>query len=156
MGNMERYYGETFSNSKYFMFVTKFRDCKALDESNFTSALNALGGESLEDGVQIVRVRHFAYGWLEHLLIREDSPKMPIALEIEEKLKDYPIVDEDHYSQLVHEQADEYWSKMVAEDRLKQVKEYRSEFSFRNFKEMLNSIRGGDGFFGDAYRFCNA
>src|SRR5688572_21906331 len=74
------------------------RDSDALERSNFACMLAALGGES--DTVQVVRESHWAVGWVEWIAIhQDDETALRIADGIAERLRDYPVVDESHYSE---------------------------------------------------------
>ncbi|MDO8643923.1 MAG: hypothetical protein Q7S00_03010, partial [bacterium] len=78
----------------WYGVVFRNRDSELLDESNFESALKELGGES--ENVQIFRFGHWACGWWEVLGVRDD--KIPGAEDIEKRLAQYPVLDEDEYS----------------------------------------------------------
>jgi hypothetical protein len=73
------------------------RDSDALAESNFYCALEAMGGES--DDVEVHRFRHWANGWYEIVLVRPGSEAEQIAIKLQGKLEDYPVLDEDDFSQ---------------------------------------------------------
>jgi len=149
--NLSNYSGSL--HPEFYLLLTKHRDSHPRDESNFDAALKALGGESEDNGVMVIRVGHWGYGWLEHLLIREDSPMFKTAEEIENALADYPVVDDEHCSAVYQEHAQQFWSSIRSEDRLQYVKDNRDEFRWENFQHMLNSIRTGEDFSGDATRY---
>lgn len=72
------------------------RDSEILDESNFESALEMLGGES--DTVEVHRFGHWACGWFEQILVRaDDKAKVKVLFEIHQALENYPVLDEDDY-----------------------------------------------------------
>ncbi len=73
--------------------ISRHRESKIIDESNFDAALKVLKGES--ETLEIVRFGHWAVGWIEHLFIH---PSRKTELEsLEEKLDNYPILDEDDF-----------------------------------------------------------
>ena len=92
------------------------RDSGTLDRSNFACALNELGGES--DDVQVHRFGHWGPGWFELILVRPDSPAAAIAEEIEASLENYPVLSDDHHSELEYTEACENWQRMSIGDRV--------------------------------------
>jgi len=78
--------------------VRRHRDSEILDNSNWEVQLERIP-ES--ETVQAVTESHFAVGWVEWLAIHEsDRGALAEAEKIGEQLENYPILDEDHYSQL--------------------------------------------------------
>lgn len=89
------YMGEDYSDC--FILATHNRDSGILEESNFSAALKRMGGES--DSVQIVRFSHWLCGWVEMICIRDSDPDMvQKGNDIENQLEDYPILDEEDFS----------------------------------------------------------
>ena len=82
--------------------VIKTRDADLLEQSNFDTALDLLGGES--DNVQIHNFGHWACGHYDIILVKPDTDQAKIAQEIYERLQNYAILDETHFSELEHEQ----------------------------------------------------
>lgn len=76
--------------------VVRNRDSGPLEESNFESALQALGGESRD--VEIHRFGHWGPGWFEIILVKPGSEAERVALELENSLADYPVLDEQDLS----------------------------------------------------------
>ncbi len=70
------------------------RDSSIEDESNFNAALELLGGES--DKVQVHRFGHWACGWYELIIVHPDLSNE--LQKIENRLTDYPILNEDDLS----------------------------------------------------------
>ena len=109
------YAGEVWP--EYFVFLSQHRDSDALTRSNFTCALAAIGGES--DTVRVVRERHWAVGWVEWIGIHEDDAgALEKARAIAATLKSYPVVNEDHFSQLEWDEAQQTWDVMPIADRV--------------------------------------
>ncbi len=101
---------------EYFVFLGQNRDSDALTRSNFVRGLELIGGES--DTVQVVRERHWACGWIEWIAIHEsDAQALAKAEEILTALEAYPVVDEDHFSQLEWDEAAEFWGGMSVAER---------------------------------------
>ena len=76
--------------------VTRTRDSEALEQSNFRTALEILGGES--DTCEVHRFGHWGPGWFEIILLHPDRAQE--ADEIEGALAHYPILSDDDHSEL--------------------------------------------------------
>lgn len=97
-----------FYTEKAFVFLGRNRDSDLLTQSNFECALKAIGGES--DTVHIVRESHWACGWIEWIAIHEsDTKALDIADSILCALSDYPVLDDDDFSNREWEAAQESW-----------------------------------------------
>lgn len=112
----------------YSSGVGQSRDSDALERSNFTCMLKALGGES--DTVLLIRESHWAVGWVEWIAIHEsDGATLRVADEIRAALDDYPVVDEDHFSELEFNEMLDWWAGMDLRQRaeciMHEVKQYR-------------------------------
>tara|TARA_Y100000296_G_C5134792_1_gene237585 strand:+ start:694 stop:1212 length:519 start_codon:yes stop_codon:yes gene_type:complete len=95
------------------VLVGQNRDSDPLSRSNFTCALESLGGEG--DHVEVCRFGHWLVGWIEIILINpEHEPTVKIADDIESALADYPVLDEMHWSNLEHEELCE-WAEQVVQ-----------------------------------------
>lgn len=86
--------------------VSRTRDtCDALTLSNFEAVLSLLGGES--ETVEVHRFSHWGPGWFEIILA---APCHEAALhDIQARLEDYPVLNEDRMAELECEQEDEDW-----------------------------------------------
>lgn len=139
------YFGATWPNH-YSSGCGQSRDSDALERSNFACMLRALGGES--DVVTVVRESHWAVGWVEWIAIEADGTAesdaaLEIADKIKAKLEDYPVVDEEHWSQVEQEDADLIWKNCYSwEERIKYIRKYRSQFDFRGYADMIGCVRG--------------
>jgi hypothetical protein len=107
------YLGETWEG--YYVFLSQNRDSDALTRSNFICALEQIGGN-----VAVSHERHWACGWIETILIpQENTQALAVAQQILNKLEDYPVLNEDHYSELEYEEQDyEEWRKEDLEEAL--------------------------------------
>ena len=141
----DSYFGPEFP--EYFVFLAKHRDSEALPVSNFRSALKALGGESKT--VLVERAHHWAVGWIECILIHEsDTKAIQIATEIENALTDYPVVNDEDFTQLEDEWALETWRNDYNHtERVEYIKENKSQFEFPNYAAMISCVRG-NSFYG--------
>lgn len=131
-----------------FFIYAKNRDSSILEESNFDTILEYLKNEikarGLEDQephygeekpfescechwVYTFTARHWACGWVEYMLVRQDAPKeiQSIISDIMSALADYPVFSDEEYSQRQDEAVYRYWEELSIKDRI----EYLSENS---------------------------
>jgi hypothetical protein len=104
------------------------RDSGPLAESNFATALDSLGGES--DTVEVHRFGHWACGWFEIILA---SPEHTDDVEdIENSLADYPVLNDEDYSEREYTAAVNYWASMSVSERVDYCRKWRiSRFAAR-------------------------
>ena len=116
---------------------TQFRDSSLLEQSNYQAIFAHLQefskqfGEPAEwntgegdlewrDWVYDFRAGHWACGWLETLLVRPAAPQKLLD-EVESilcALADYPVFDEEHYSNLQYEEAEKFWLQLSLDERV--------------------------------------
>lgn len=97
--------------------VMQTRDSEDLELSNFTTALNLLGGES--DNVEVHRFGHWGPGWFEIIIINPaDTELFKIATGIESALADYPCLDEEDYLKREFEHMCQLWNEYLISDRV--------------------------------------
>lgn len=114
------YFGATWYD--YYSFIGQHRDSDTLTRSNFIEGLKALGGES--ETVMVVREKHCLVGWVEWIAIHEsDAKSLNLADNMLEELEDYPILNEDAFSNLEYEEYHEAWENYAKEDFTKALKE---------------------------------
>jgi hypothetical protein len=102
------YCGEVWP-AYYSAGVGQSRDSDALERANFDAMLAALGGET--ETVQVVRESHWAVGWVEWIAIhQDDTTACQTADMILGKLNDYPIIDEDRFSQYEDDDCSAVWT----------------------------------------------
>jgi len=133
--------GDDDDYKDWYGIAGQSRDSGCLEQSNFKNAVEMLGGES--DDVRIERFGHWAVGWIEEVYVRPGSKAYDIALDIEQRLEDYPVLNEDDYCDMEHEEADRIWADCYnVRERIEYVRENRSQFDFNDFADMLGCIRG--------------
>lgn len=111
----DSYFGASWPG--YYVFLSQHRDSDSLTRSNFICGLEALGGES--ETVQVIRESHWAVGWVEWIAIHQDDTEaLKIADSIMDKLDGYPVVNEDHWSQLEWDEAQDYWERLSISERV--------------------------------------
>lgn len=126
----------------HFVFLGQHRDSDCLSRSNFRSALAAIGGES--ETVTVVRESHWAVGWVEWIAIhQDDETALQTADEIACALTNYPMVDDEDFSALEDEEAQETWQRCYRDrDRVEYIRRHRSQFEFSSFSDLLGCARG--------------
>lgn len=122
--------------------VSQNRDSDALSRSNFECFVKAMGGES--DDVQVHRFGHWGPGWFEIVLINPNKPELvKLAEDMEASLSDYPVLNEEDFSQKENEEADEVWRDCYRErERIEYIRKHRSQFDFRDFQDLIGCVRG--------------
>lgn len=122
--------------------IAHHRDSGALDRSNFKEMLKALGGES--DTVIVVRESHWAVGWVEWIAIHEDDTKaLQEADEIMAALEDYPVVNDEAFSEEEQEEASQVWANCYDDRRrVEYIREFRSQFDFHDMSDLMACARG--------------
>ena len=75
--------------------------------------------------VEDFRAGHWAVGWVEHVIVRADSPEpiLQAAVEIYCALQDYPVYDESAYSDACYEAITGEWEDGRVQDRIEHCKE---------------------------------
>lgn len=132
----------------WFCGVGRSRDSSCLEESNFTVFLHRLrklpevtvDDEENADAVywrrpdydhdhclssvQVVRESHWAVGWVEWIAVHgSDEAALRAADEMLRRIDGYPVLDEDHFSDLERQQADEWWASETISCRIDWCKE---------------------------------
>lgn len=138
--SLSNYMGETdFGDLDCLM--TRNRESDLLTESNWDCALKTLGGESEE--VVIHRFGHWACGWWEALAVSRSSDKYAIALDIEKSLADYPVLNEEDWSEREEEEAQKVWADCYSpSERVEYIRDHRSQFEFRSFADLRQVVKG--------------
>lgn len=96
-----------------FIGVGRHRDSNALENSNFEVIYEDLKKRFPSD-VTIIRSSHWAVGWSEGIAVHllDDNgvatKAAAAAMEWEEKLEEYPVADEEHFSNLETEEVMDY------------------------------------------------
>jgi hypothetical protein len=135
------YAGEVWP-AHYSSGVGQSRDSDALERSNFACMLKAIGGES--ETVTVVREGHWLVGWVEWIAIdQDDETALQIADDIMGALEDYPVINEDHWSEVEHDDANETWANCYSpQERIAYIRAHRSQFEFHGYADMIGCVRG--------------
>lgn len=133
-------YGGFSPEGDYVIYV-RTRDSNILDNCNYQLIFKELrnlartlpeppDNPNIESGdigswVYDFRAGHWACGWVETLLIRQDAPEALLALagEILRALSDYPIYDESAFSEAEFEATSDYWESLSIAERVEYCRE---------------------------------
>lgn len=104
--------------------------------------LEQLGGES--ETVIVVRASHWAVGWVEWIAIHvTDADKLKMADELKAGLDNYPVLNEDHFSETERQEADETWKNCYdPHERVTYIREHRSQFEPHSLSDLRACVRG--------------
>lgn len=144
------YAGESWPD--YFRSgVGQSRDSDALERANFdamVAALKAVGEPGCWPhdfaAFQIVRESHWAVGWVEWIAIHESATALlERASQIMESFEDYPVIDENLFSQYENDEANETWKNCYdPKERVEYIRKHASQFEFHGLADMLGCVRG--------------
>ena len=86
-------------------FISRNRDSKPLDITNFEYTQNALEGVQQEgENWEIIRFRHWACGWFEIIIFNNEAEDIKNKVEdIEELYRNHIILDEERYMEMIKE-----------------------------------------------------
>ncbi len=117
MTRMPKWDGSNYIGKRYddyYILVGHSRDSEIRDESNYQSIKRCLENKNIHF-IEICS-NHWAVGWVEYIGIQEeDYEAIEEANEILERLEDYPIFDEEDYSQREYEETIKF-EEMIKED----------------------------------------
>jgi hypothetical protein len=106
-------------------------------------------------GLIIARSRHWAVGWVEVMLVHKNVP-VEVLRKIDEqlaKLDNYPVMDEQDWSQLQNEEFEEAWKNFAAAEFARQL---TRKFDLDDLAADLLNTRDLSGFFHDRTQDCGA
>jgi hypothetical protein len=107
--------GDEVRSNWFVMPVSRTRDSGPLDESNFHSFLDGLGGES--ETVEVHRFGHWGPGWYEIIIVSpEDEKALKSAYDMAGSLENYPVLDEEDWSRREWEDFEESWDNWACKD----------------------------------------
>lgn len=126
----------------YSSGVGQSRDSDCLEQSNFFTMLDRLGGES--STVIVVTASHWAVGWVAWIAIHEsDTKSLAIADKERGSLEDYCALDEDDWSRREDEAANETWKNCYNEmERIDYIRKNREQFYFHDWRDLVACVRG--------------
>lgn len=119
------------------------RDSLCQEESNFSVFSKILSEDAEKEDWEVHRFGHWACGWFEIILVKPGTKAMSEAETVETRLKNYPILDESDLSEREMEAANQVWTECYNDkQRIKYIRENRSQFDFHDFKDLLACARG--------------
>ena len=156
-----------------YMFYMKTRDSEIMVESNFdrmledirkfiaknnfpepTVIVDKFDEELPSDWVYTFTASHWGCSWVEYILVRKDAPEAIIekADEIYHSVREYPVYDEDDYSERQDEAIYKYWGECSIKERIQYCKEAGdSIFAARHEdhipEDVYYSLREGGSFY---------
>lgn len=143
------YWGE---RGEWLIAYAIHRESDALDRSNFVCIQKLLPAHSWE----IERASHCLVGWVDYLIIDPaNADAVAIAENAKNRLEDYPVLNEEHFSGLEMEDANQVWKDCYRiQERIDYMRKFRSQFEFHSFADMRAQARG-DYFSGYASELLN-
>jgi hypothetical protein len=106
-GNPCAYWGE---HGDWLVAMGQHRDSDILTRCNWKVLVRLLDALEVEDAYVVESESHWAVGWVEHLLINPDCRAAVFIAEAAMKqIEDYPILDEDAWSEMESDEAWEEW-----------------------------------------------
>ncbi len=149
----DNYLGETWYD--YYVAYGHSRDSDLLTESNwdcFVTELKAIpesvNWERGESQWTIVRNSHWAVGWVEFIAIhKEAEAHIAKADELLGRIEDYPVLDEEDWSQRKSEAQSESAREAVKYWAGKQDRDYSMLELNRIEYEVVNNCEGGEDWY---------
>jgi len=110
--------------------TSRNRDSGCLDESNFAVAEKLLAAVDPEgEDHENHRFGHWACGWFEILIVRPGSKAAAEAEGIEAGLENYPVLDDEDFSEREQEAAQLTWTNCFNDrERLDYIRDHWSQF----------------------------
>ena len=108
------YIGTSFDD--YYILYSRNRNSDTITESNWRSIIKYLDKQRAH--YRIERFSHWLCGWIEQILILEtDKVSVDIGNDITIQLRNYPIFDDDDYSELQVDKANILLDEIMADIR---------------------------------------
>jgi hypothetical protein len=163
-GRDSAYWGE---RGDWYIVLTTTRDADCLTRSNYRTMLKLLGGnggegakgsQDISENLAVEESTHWACGWVQRIVIRPASVELrdtdpnawlecvrlqEIAAKALARIESYPVLDEDDFSELEIEEANDTWARCYdVSGRVAYIRKHRSQFEFRDFADLLGCVRG--------------
>ena len=142
-----------------YVLYSRNRDSSILEDSNYELILDELTtfaekfNHLRDDGEAFAydfRTKHWACGWIEYIIIRQDAPAQIIELaeSIDSALSDYPVYSDDDYSERQWNEMYRYWNDIDIRERIEWLKESgESIFLARNDDHIPESMHDNQIFY---------
>jgi len=103
----------------YMAPISQNRDSDCLTRSNWIVGTEEILKASQHEETEVHRFGHWACGWYEMLLIHPaDLPALRVAAAMAADLENYPVLSDEHLTELEYEEAAEYWQRCSVSDRV--------------------------------------
>ncbi len=143
----------------YYVAIGRHRDSSLLDNSNFEvfeKAMKEIGEadnwQHEEACWQIVRNGHWAVGWVEWIAIHKDAQAhIDKADELLARLADYPVLDEENYSNRQYESALSFITEAVSFYARRSEEEFTEERKQVAIEQLMSDCEDFGGDDGDGY-----
>lgn len=127
--------------------VSRTRDSGPLAESNFACTVREIrkAAQADEDEAgdwSIERFGHWGPGWFEIIVVRPGTEAARVAQEISDALEDYPVVDEDDFSEREWEAACDAWEHSSLRGRVELLQDARQCIFAARRHEFPNDPQG--------------
>ena len=150
-------FGYSGEHGDWAIALSVTRDSGTLDRSNWEVITKDIT-ERFPDDATTEYFSHWLCGWIEHLLVRPDSHAFDAMVTWQHKLDQYPVADEQHWSEMEYNEALDYeagelrmrpWN-FSAEDAKRAAPYVWDKYSERHNDYLGDDIvaEDGDRFFG--------
>lgn len=119
------------------------RDSSTLARANWQSILRETKKlpEAVRTGLAVERMTHWAVGWIEHLLVdTQNQDAVDAARQWWDAYEAYPVLDEDAYSALQSEVAQEIWRYAGGSERREYCREARIHHGSARAKHIPDAV----------------
>ena len=138
----EDYNTGTDAVDNWIVTVGRTRDSDCLSESNFHSVLKALEEKETADRVDVINISqgHWGCGWIETVLVRPGSAAAEEWEGIARALEQYPVLDEDDYSEREAEEIESNWRNFRRHDVTRHVEHALTEAGYTDDVDAALSV----------------
>lgn len=109
------YHGD---NPDWLIVVSQTRDSDELTRSNYDTVYSEASRSLLESNWAVEESNHWAFGWVEFIIVRPNEKGKEFADRIKESLEDYAVLDETLYSQYQHDSVSNHWEWLPIHARM--------------------------------------
>ena len=143
------YRGRTYE--QYYRGPTRTRDSDPLTESNFNTSLEMLGGENRDGAderseyygdVIVEHWTHWGPGWVEQILVHyKAKDKIQILKDIKDRMENYPVLDEEDFSQREWDQYEEDYDNWARDAAITHISRKYYDKDSETFEEILDKSK---------------
>jgi len=131
----DNYAGETVDG---YVILVRTRDSDALTRSNWE-----VGRKRLPDA-EVCSFGHWMCGWVEQLIVPTNAPDAVLieAAQIIDDIGNYPVLDDDHFSNLEYDEACDCWESASLRTRVELCAQHRVSIFAARRDEMPETPSG--------------